>query len=157
MGLDAETLYKAGGAEAAEERSELVTPHDSCTILAQETAGSVFNYLVLPSMMMLEDGGEGGWWWAGRWGCAGPGVGDLGEGVGGVFLPGVRVHGELPLGRHAAHQVLPLQRPRARLPRSGPPINGHCWTQATLGLQKGGSSFFNIPYLDLRKPAGRRF
>jgi len=43
IGVDAASLYEKGGKVSAADRASLVSPHDSCTILAQETAGSVFD------------------------------------------------------------------------------------------------------------------
>ena len=42
-GMDASKLYSGNGAEASEDRAQIVSPHDSCTILAQESDGSVFS------------------------------------------------------------------------------------------------------------------
>jgi len=42
IGLDAHTLFDEQGEEKRSLRSSLVEPHDSCTILAQETSGTVF-------------------------------------------------------------------------------------------------------------------
>jgi len=44
IAVDASTLYAADSSEKPDLRSQLVEPHDSCTVLVQETNGTVFSY-----------------------------------------------------------------------------------------------------------------
>lgn len=44
IALDASTMYAADSSSKPDLRPQLVEPHDSCTVLAQETNGTIFSY-----------------------------------------------------------------------------------------------------------------